>query len=103
MPFIKQANNGSLNGQHWQQDGASAHRTRKNLDYLQAKFGTRTLALGSAAWGGQEWSPNSPDLAPLDFCVWAVMKVACYIFFNVNLCNLIIDAETCLCSPYARK
>ena len=21
------------------------------------------------------WSPNSPDLAPLDFCVWGVMKV----------------------------
>ena len=80
LPFIKQVNNGSLNGQHWQQDGASAHRTRKNLDYLQAKFGTRTLPLGSAAWGGQEWYPNSPDLAPLESCVWAVMKIAYNIF-----------------------
>ena len=57
------------------QDGASVHRTRKTLNYIQSTFGTRTLALGSEGWGGMSWSPNSPDLAPLDFCIWGVMKV----------------------------
>ena len=55
-------------------DGASPHRKKKVLDYLQSSFGTRTLALGSDGWGGMEWCPNSPDLAPLDFCIWGVMK-----------------------------
>ena len=32
------------------------------------------MALGSEARGGIQWCPNSPDLAPLDFCIWGVMK-----------------------------
>ena len=74
FPKIKVANNGTFEGQTWQQDGASVHRTRRSLDYIQSSFGSRTLALGSERWGGQAWSPNSPDLAPLDFCIWGVMK-----------------------------
>ena len=57
------------------QDGASVHRTQRTLNYIQSSFGNRTLALGSERWGGTSWSPNSPDLAPLDFCIWGVMKV----------------------------
>ena len=32
------------------------------------------LALGRQPWGGTYWAPNFPDLAPLDFCEWGVMK-----------------------------
>ena len=74
LPFIRAQNNGDLDNQHWQQDGASCHRTRRVLAYLHNSFGDRMLALGGKAWGGTDWAPNSPDLAPLDFCVWGVMK-----------------------------
>ena len=32
------------------------------------------MALGSEAKGGIQWCPNSPNLAPLDSCIWGVMK-----------------------------
>ena len=74
FPAIKAIGNGSFAGQYWQQDGASVHRTQRSLNYIHSTFGTRTLALGAERWGGGSWSPNSPDLAPLDFCIWGVMK-----------------------------
>ena len=74
LPHIRAVNNGCLDGQTWQQDGASPHRTTRVMNYLQASFGTNLLALGSETRGGREWCPNSPDLAPLDFCIWGVMK-----------------------------
>ena len=104
FPFIRNANNGSLANQCWQQvslflnwflnlylskDGASPHRSKRALNYLQSSFGTNLLALGSQAWGGHEWSPNSPDLAPLDFCVWGVMKVKVFFRFYISIDFLI--------------
>lgn len=68
-------------------DGASPHRTNKVLNYLQSSFGTRTLALGAEGWGAKEWCPNSPDLAPMDFCIWGVMKV----IYNILSNNAFID------------
>ena len=74
IPEIKSLNNGSLVNQCWQQDGARPHWSAQNLAYLQGQFGTNTLALGAAKWGGGEWAPHSPDLSVLDFCVWGVLK-----------------------------
>jgi hypothetical protein len=74
IPQIKALNQGSLDGQTWQQDGARPHWSQKNLTYIQGQFGTNTLALGAARWGGAEWAPHSPDLSVLDFCVWGIMK-----------------------------
>ena len=74
IPQIKTLSGGSLAGQTWQQDGARPHWSNQNLTYIQGQFGTNTLALGAARWGGAEWAPHSPDLSVLDFCVWGVMK-----------------------------
>ena len=83
------------------QDGASVHRTQRTLNYIQSSFGTRTLALGSERWGGASWSPNSPDLAPLDFCIWGVMKVR--IRYLIIVLKLILSVPaTCLLSPNAQ-
>ena len=63
LPYIRNQNDGTLENQYWQQDGASCHRTRKVIGYLHTSFGNRLLALGSEARGGIQWCPNSPDLA----------------------------------------
>ena len=78
IPQIKALNHGTLADQVWQQDGARPHWSEQNLAYLQGQFGTNTLALGAARWGGGEWSPHSPDLSVLDFCLWGVLKYHVY-------------------------
>ena len=90
IPAIKAASGGTLVGQTFQQDGAAAHKLRIVMNYLrvslcfncisilnfgQNMFGPNTLLLGASKWGGLKWSPNSPDLSLLDFCVWGVLKV----------------------------
>ena len=49
----------------FQQDGAPAHTARQTQEFLQAN--TPDLI------GKDEWPPNSPDLNPLDYCVWGLM------------------------------
>jgi hypothetical protein len=68
IPQLKVINGGSLEGMTWQQDGAKIHRTKKVIQYLDGQFGDKMLALDSTQ--GAEWPPRSPDLNPLDFCVW---------------------------------
>ena len=47
----------------FQQDGAPAHTARQTQEWLGAN--TPDFI------GKDEWPPNSPDLNPLDCCVWA--------------------------------
>ena len=49
----------------FQQDGAPAHTSHLAQTWLQQQC--RDLI------GKAEWPPNSPDLNPLDFCVWGIM------------------------------
>ena len=43
-------------GKMWfQQDGASPHRTRASIDFLESVFGNRIIALNSRRVGGIEW------------------------------------------------
>jgi transposase len=68
-PWIKKTY--SLGGNYvLQQDGAPCHTSRKTQQWLidnQIKF-----------WPKEIWPPNSPDLNPLDFSVWAeVARTAC--------------------------
>lgn len=49
----------------FQQDGAPAHTAHQTQEYLQAN--TPDFI------GKDEWPPNSPDLNPLDYCVWGLM------------------------------
>ena len=49
----------------FQQDGALARTARLSQDWL---------AVNSSDFiGKDEWPPNSPDINPLDYCVWGVM------------------------------
>jgi len=53
----------------FQQDGAPAHTARQAQEYLQQN--------SPDFINKDEWPPNSPDLNPLDYCVWGVM-LQCY-------------------------
>ena len=50
----------------FQQAGAPAHTSRQSQELLQAS--TPDFI------GKDEWPPNSPDLNPLDYCVWGLMQ-----------------------------
>lgn len=54
----------------WQQDGAPCHTSKKTQKFLQDNM--------AEFWGKDMWPPNSPDLNPLDFSIWAyIEKEAC--------------------------
>ena len=50
----------------YQQDGAPAHTSRKVQSWLASNV--------PDFWAKDIWSPNSPDLNPLDFYVWGVLE-----------------------------
>jgi len=52
----------------FQQDGAPGHTARQTQEWLA----TNTPDFVSK----DEWPPNSPDLNPLDYCVWGLMLAA---------------------------
>ena len=52
----------------FQQDGAPAHTAQQTQEWLA----TNTPDFINK----DEWPPNSPDLNPLDYCVWGLMQAA---------------------------
>lgn len=54
----------------WQQDGASCHTSSASLIYLKSVFGTRKIS----AKTDLSWPARSPDLNPLDYWFWTLMK-----------------------------
>ena len=54
----------------FQQDGATSHVTKPVKELLTGTFGSRIISRGFEF----EWPPNSPDLSPLDFWLWGVLK-----------------------------
>ena len=73
FPFLRQTNGGTLD---WVQDGAPCHTTDHNMRYLDRLFGDRVISNRSIR--GRDWPARSPDLNPLDFCVWGVLKSKVY-------------------------
>ena len=49
----------------FQQDGAPAHTARQTQDWLATNCADFISK--------DQWPPNSPDLNPLDYCVWGLM------------------------------
>lgn len=49
----------------FQQDGAPAHTARQAQEWLQLNCPDFI--------GKDQWPPNSPDLNPLDYCIWGLM------------------------------
>ena len=56
--------------------GASVHCTDVNMRYLDNQFGDRVIS--RRCLQGREWPPRSPDLSPLDFCLWGYLKSKVY-------------------------
>ena len=52
----------------FQQDGAPAHTTKQAQEWLAVNTPDFIAK--------DEWPPNSPDLNPLDYCVWGLMLAA---------------------------
>ena len=50
----------------WQQDGAPCHTAKKTQEFLKENL--------TNFWGKDMWPPNSPDLNPLDYSIWAYME-----------------------------
>ena len=46
------------------------------MRYLDRLFGDRVISNRSIR--GRDWPARSPDLNPLDFCVWGVLKSKVY-------------------------
>jgi len=63
-----------LNDFWFQHDVAPAHYSRIAREYLNGIFPGRWMG----RHGPVEWPPTSPDLSPLDFFVWGVVKDAVY-------------------------
>ena len=54
------------------QDGATSHTTNLNLNFLTEKFCGRVIS--RQAQERHFWPPYSPDLNPLDFCIWGYVQ-----------------------------
>ena len=50
----------------FQQDGAPSHTSKKTQKWCQDDF--------PGFWSKEVWPPSSPDLNPMDFCVWSVLE-----------------------------
>nr|XP_022904788.1 uncharacterized protein LOC111416879 [Onthophagus taurus] len=58
----------------FQHDGAPPHYSNNVRNFLNTHFGDRWIGRG----GPHPWPPRSPDLTPLDFCLWGWMKSLVY-------------------------
>ena len=58
----------------FQQDGATAHTSRRSLGILREMFPSRLVSLR----GDIGWPARSPDLTPCDFFLWGYLKAEVY-------------------------
>ena len=59
---------------YFKHDGAPPHSSREVRNFLNSRFPGRWIGRG----GPHNWSARSPDLSPLDYCVWGWMKELVY-------------------------
>ena len=59
---------------YFQHDGALSHYTRHVMQHLNDTLPNRWIGRCSTI----NWPPRSPDLTPLDFCLWGLMKGEVY-------------------------
>ena len=53
-----------------QHDGPPIHYTKKVTQHLNNAYPNRWIGRGSLI----HWPPRSPDLTPLDFCLWGMAE-----------------------------
>jgi hypothetical protein len=61
-------------GMYFQYEGAPSHYTQRVLQHLNETFPSQWIGRSSTI----NWPPRSPDLTPLDFCLWSWIKGAVY-------------------------
>jgi len=59
---------------YFQNDGAPSHSSCEVRNFLNCHFPGRWIRRG----GPNNWPARSPDLSPLDYCVWGWMKELVY-------------------------
>ena len=58
----------------FQQDGATAHTSRRSLGLLREMFPGHVVSLQDDIG----WPPRSPDLTPCNFFLWGYLKAQAY-------------------------
>jgi hypothetical protein len=92
--FINQLDDEELQYGYFQQDGATPHTTRANLQYLSDFFGVRVISRGT----NTPWPSRSPDLTPLDFSVFGYLKNEVYSYKRqMNNLNQLMEEITNCC------
>jgi len=59
---------------YFQHDGAPPHSSHEVRNFLNCRFPGRWIGRGDP----HNWPARSPDLSPLDYCVWGWMKELVY-------------------------
>lgn len=74
IPYLKKRN--LIDKCIFMQDGAPCHTSKEALLLLNKHFKDRVISTRyPEKFGvGTVWPPYSPDLTPLDFCLWALLK-----------------------------
>lgn len=67
LPQAKKMHRGKL---IWQQDSAPSHKAKSTQSYLKKSVHRLIPA--------DRWPPCSPDLNPMDYCVWGMLKQRVY-------------------------
>lgn len=73
--FLDELPLAELNRVFFQQDGATPHNARINVDWLNSKFGQKWIG----TYGPVRWPARSPDLTPLDFWLWSYVQDRVYL------------------------
>ena len=80
---------------YFQHDGAPPHSSREIRNFLNSHFLGRWIG----RCGPHNWPARSPDLSPLDNCIWGWMKELVYSVKVVTrdaLLGSILDAADCI-------
>lgn len=72
IPALEGGLGNEFNSCYFQQDGAGPHRGLQTRGLLQRNFGRRLIALDTAC--DNPWPAHSPDLNPLDYWFWSMVK-----------------------------
>lgn len=74
FPYLKTRN--LIDTCYFMQDGAPCHTSKISLQFINEHFKNRVISTGYPQKYnmGIEWPPYSPDLTPLDFCIWGTVK-----------------------------
>lgn len=74
FPYLTSRN--LINTCTFMQDGAPCHTSKGALELIHQHFKSRVISTKYPQKYnmGMEWPPYSPDLTPLDFCIWGTVK-----------------------------